>query len=85
MSKPEVRQTYNGAVAAVWEVTIPLNNKDEAQKLRAALAVVQQYQEQAAKAAKVRVGENGNCDWAMYGFAVKNDKVLVKVQAGACG
>ena len=85
MSKPEVRQTYNGVVAAVWEVTIPLNNKDEAQELRAALAVVQKYQEQAAKAAKVRVGENGNCDWAMYGFAVKNDKVLVKVDAGACG
>lgn len=85
MSKPEVRQTYNGAVAARWEVNIPLAAEGEADELRAALAVVQKYQEQAAKAAKVRVGKDGNCDWAMYGFVVKNDKVLVEVQAGACG
>ena len=85
MSKPEVKQVYNGAVSAKWEVSIPFASEGEANKLRAALAVVQKYQEQAAKATKVRVGDNGNCDWAMYGFAVKNDKVLVEVKAGACG
>jgi hypothetical protein len=85
MSKPEVRQTYNGAVAARWEVVLPFTSEEDADKLRAALAVVQRYQEQAARLAKVRVGKNGNCNWVMYGFAVKNDRVLVEVQTGACG
>ena len=38
MSKPEVRQTYNGAVAARWEVSLPLAAVGEADELRAALA-----------------------------------------------
>lgn len=80
-----VTTLYDGAVAAAYNVTIPLSEED-ADALRAALSVVQKYQQKAAQATKVKTsGKRKNCDWAMYGYAVKNDKVIITVECGACG
>ncbi len=80
-----VTKLYDGAVAAAYNVTIPLSEEDAA-ALRAALAVVQTYQRKAAQATNVKTDTKGkNCDWAMFGYAVKNDKVIITVDCGACG
>jgi hypothetical protein len=84
--KCEVKKTYYGVVSATYEVTFPLADQSESEELRQALAVVQRYQETAAKAVDVRVhSKDPNCDWVMFEFAVKNDKVVVTVESGACG
>lgn len=84
--KCEVRKVYTGAVSCTDEVTILLPDPKESEVLRQALAVVQKYQDAAAKAIKIRVhGKDPNCDWAMFNFAVKNDKVVVLVESGSCG
>ncbi len=84
--KYTVENLYSGAVSCANEVTFSLENVSESEELRQALAVVQRYQETAAKASFVRVyGNSPNCDWVMFDFAVKNDKVVVTVQSGSCG
>lgn len=58
----------------------------EAQRLRGALDVVQTYQRAAAQVAKANVhGSNPDCDWAMFEYSVKNDRVVVTVRRGSIG
>ena len=58
----------------------------EAQRLRDALDVVQTYQRAAARVAKANVhGRDPNCDWAMFEYSVKNDRVIVTVRRGSTG
>jgi hypothetical protein len=84
--KCEVQNTFNGAVSRTDEVTILLPDPNESEMLRQALAVVQKYQDAATKATKTRVhGKDPNCDWVMFNFAVKNDKVVITVESGSCG
>lgn len=84
--KCEVKKAYYGVASSTYEVTFPLADQSESEELRQALAVVQRYQETAAKAVDVRVrSKDPNCDWVMFEFAVKNDKVVVTVESGACG
>ena len=53
----------------------------EAQRLRDALDVVQTYQRAAARVAKANAhGRNSDCDWAMFEYSVKNDRVIVTVR-----
>jgi len=84
--KYEVKPVFRGTVSATSDVTFPLADQSESVELRQALAVVQRYQETAAKAVGVRAhGKDPNCDWVMFEFSVKNDKVVVTVESGACG
>ena len=84
--KCEVKKVYNGAVSGTDEVTILLPDPSESEVLRQALAVVQKYQDAATKATRIRVhGKDPNCDWVMFNFAVKNDKVVITVASGSCG
>jgi len=72
-------------VSAEYEVEVPLT-EGESSQLREALAVVQKYQGAAAKATKSRVdGKDSTCDWVMFGYAVKRDRVIITVKAGAAG
>lgn len=57
--------------------------KEEADELRAALAIVQKYQAAATQHTKSKPG--ANCDWVMLGMAVKNDCVIINVNAGMAG
>ena len=82
----EVKNIYNGAVSRTREVTILLPDPKESEELRQALAVVQKYQDAATKATETRVhGKDPNCDWVMFNFAIKNDKVIITVESGSCG
>lgn len=76
-----VRKIFNGPVNREQEVTIDIS-KEDADELRNALRVVQRYEKQVLKAAKVSKKES---DWTMISYAVKNNKVIVIVQDGACG
>jgi len=76
-----VKKIYNGPVSGELEVTIDIT-KDQADELRKALAVVQRYEKEALKTAKV---SKKNSDWVMVSYAVKNNKVVVNIQDGACG
>lgn len=58
----------------------------EAQRLRDALEVVQTCQSAAARVAKANVhGRNSDCEWAMFEYSVKNDRVIVTVRRGSIG
>lgn len=76
-----VKKIFSGPVSGELEVTIGIT-KEQADELKQALAVVQRYEKQALKAAKVSKKES---DWVMLSYAVKNDKVIVNIQDGACG
>ena len=76
-----VKKIYNGPVNGEWEVTIDLT-KEQSEELRKALAVVQRYEKQALKSAEV---SKKDADWTMFSYAVKNNKVVVNIQDGACG
>lgn len=82
----EVKSILDNAVSRTCEVTILLPDPKESEGLRQALATVQKYQDVATKATKTRVhGKDPNCDWVMFNFAVKNDKVVITVDSGSCG
>lgn len=84
--KCEVKSIFDNAVSRTCEVTILLPDPKESEGLRQALATVQKYQDVATKATKTRVhGKDPNCDWVMFNFAVKNDKVVITVDSGSCG
>lgn len=72
-------------VSSEYEVEVLLT-EEESSELRKALSVVQKYQRAAAIATNSRVdGKDSTCDWVMFGYAVKRDRVVVTVKAGAAG
>ena len=76
-----VKTIFDGAVSGEKEIVIDITQA-QAKELRDALEIVQDYEEQALKAAKVSKKES---DWVMVSYAVKNDKVIIRVKDGACG
>lgn len=76
-----VKKIFNGPINGEREVIIELT-KEQSGELKQALAVVQRYEKQALKVAKVSKKE---ADWVMVDYSVKTDKVIVNIQDGACG
>jgi protein tyrosine phosphatase len=81
MKAEEVIKGYDGAVRGERSVVISAT-KQETDELRAALAVVERFKKVALQAAKVK---EKDADWTMLTYAVKTDKVIVKIEDGACG
>lgn len=81
----EVKAVPLSVVAGQNDVSIALE-PGEAAKLRDALALIQKYEKAAFKAIK---GKTGHCptgsDWHNVQYAVKNDKIIVKVKDGMAG
>jgi hypothetical protein len=67
----------NGAESATFDIDI-----NEANELRKALALVYNYQKAAFKACKFKAKD---ADWYNIQYCVKNDKVIVTIESGACG
>lgn len=81
--KPLSKKTiFNGPVNGEHQVTFGLSNEG-AEELRGALSIVQRYEKAAKKA--LGVTKNTHPDWVMFGYSVKNDKVVITVEEGACG
>lgn len=79
----KTKQHHNGPVNCHHEVILGIT-KEEADELRKALKLITKYE----KAATSELGFAQvikSSDWHMFGFAVKNDRVVVDVQLGACG
>lgn len=76
-----IKTLDNGPVNGSKEVIISCT-KDEADELRKALAIVDKYKKVAYKALKHK---EKNADWTMEKYKVKNDRVIVIVESGACG
>lgn len=72
---------FNGPVNGEYQVVFSAT-KDETDELRKALAIVHKWEKEASLAVKQNPKAD---DFTMYGFAVKTDKVIVTIEAGACG
>lgn len=81
MKVESTKRKYDGAVRGEQEVVISAT-KEQTDELRAALAVVGKFRMLAAQAGKHK---EKDADWTMYRYTVKNDKVIVTIEAGACG
>lgn len=81
----EVKAVPLSVVASQNDVSIALE-VGEAPKLREALALIEKYKKAAFKAIRE---ETGNCptgsDWHNLEYAVKNDRIIVKVKDGMAG
>jgi len=81
----EVKDVAQGAVSGQTDVSISLE-PGEAAKLREALALIQRYEKAALKAIK---GEKKysptESDWHNIQYAVKNDRIIVKIKDGMAG
>jgi hypothetical protein len=74
-----------GIVSSQTDVILILDSKEEAQKLRDALAVVDRYRKVAFKALKDKHIEPERSDWYSVSYCVKNDKVIVSIKDGMAG
>lgn len=70
---------YDGAVRGLHEVSFS-SSKEEIDELNKALAVIDKWRKQALK----EVPSASGADWIMIRYFVA-DKVIVEVEAGACG
>jgi hypothetical protein len=81
----EIKDVFQGVVSSQTDVSVELE-AGEAAKLREALALIQKYEKAALKALKQ---EKGYCvtesDWHNIQYAVKNDRIIVKIKDGMAG
>ena len=80
MKIENVKRCWSGAVNGRDEVVFSAT-KEETTELRNALAVVDKWKKKALK----EVAGAKDANWTMVDYAVKNYKVIVGVEAGACG
>lgn len=73
---------WHSAVCGEDELVFEVN-KEEADELRAALKLIERYEKMCRVA--LRITKADKPDFIMYGYAVKNDKVVVTATSGACG
>lgn len=60
--------------------------KEQAEELKAALAVVQRYEKLANQAYRQEFKHSPkDSDWCEYSYAVKNDRVFVSIRDGMAG
>jgi len=83
MKVRRIENIYNGPVNAKSKVILEIT-KEQSEELRQALKLIDRYKDEAIRALKYKAEIKG-ADWNMFGYAVKNDCVVVEVQVGACG
>ena len=81
----EISDVFQSVIWSETDVSIALK-PGEAENLRDALALIQKYEKAAFKAIK---DKTGNCptesDWYNVQYAVKNDRIIVKIKDGMAG
>jgi hypothetical protein len=81
----EIKDAFQGVVSSQTDVSIALE-PGEAAKLRDALALIQKYEKAALKALKQEKGYSATeSDWHNIQYAVKNDRIIVKIKDGMAG
>lgn len=81
----EIQDVFQGAVSGQMDVSIALE-PGEAAKLREALALIQKYEKAALKAIKEEKKYSpAESDWHNIQYAVKNDRIIVKIKDGMAG
>lgn len=81
----EIKDVFQGAVSGQTDVSIALE-QGEAVKLREALALIQKYEKAALKAMREEKNYSPTeSDWHNIQYAVKNDRIIVKIKDGMAG
>jgi len=86
MKLESVERGPSGVVWGLTNVSIEIT-REESEKLRAALAIVQKYEKAALQAvrAKHKYNPAKDSDWCEIAYSVKNDKVIVGIRDGMAG